>query len=75
MELIKKWMANEPMPESQKRALQRKVGMARKALDVGKTVEEIAEILKVDEDTAKYYIAFIKAAEMSKTELMNKVYE
>lgn len=72
MELIKKWLSDEYMPESQVRAFQLKVGKTRKALDAGKSYEEIAEILKDNVETAKGYVAFVKAAEESKKALIDK---
>ena len=63
MELIKKWASDEYMPESQVRKLQIKVGMTAKALETGKTIDEIAEILKTDVSTAEEYIKICKEAE------------
>ena len=68
MELIKKWASDEYMPESQVRALQMKVGKTAKALKAGKTIEEIAEILKTDVSTAAEYIKICKEAEKRRGE-------
>jgi hypothetical protein len=63
MELIKKMASDEYMPESQVRALQLRIGKTAKALEAGKTVEEIAEILKSDVATAEEYIRICKEAD------------
>lgn len=63
MELIKKWASDEYMPESQVRVLQMKVGKTAKALEAGKTIEEIAEILNTDTTTAEEYVKICKEAE------------
>lgn len=62
MELIKKVLSDEYMSESQSRMFQLRVGMTSRALDAGKSTEEIADILKADADTAEKYIGLIKAA-------------
>lgn len=63
MELIKKMASDEYMPESQVRKLQMRVGQTAKALEAGKSIEEIAEILKADVHTAEEYIKICKKAE------------
>lgn len=60
MGLIRKWRSGEYMPESQLRVFQLQVGKTRKALADGKTVDEIAEILRTDIITAKEYVAFVE---------------
>lgn len=56
MELIKKWASDEYMSESQVSVLQVNVGKTAKALKAGKSIEEIAEILKTDVATAEEYV-------------------
>lgn len=63
MELIKKWASDEYMPESQVRTLQMKIGKTAKALEAGKSIGEIAEILKTDVATAEEYIRICREAE------------
>ena len=66
MELIKKVLSDEKMPESQARAFQVKVGRTAKAIDAGKTIEEIAEILHADKDTAEAYVELVNKARRRK---------
>lgn len=63
MELIKKCTSDEYMTESEARRFQMRVGTVANALKAGKSIEEIAEILKTNVETAEEYVKLCRYAE------------
>lgn len=66
MELIKKVLSDEKMSKSQAYVFQVKAGRTAKAIDAGKTIEEIMEILNADKETAEAYVELVNKARRRK---------